>query len=217
MQGEISNPASTYHISLLLDESFDLVVRKVSSEIHKKFDTEFVVDGKEYLPHLTLYLFAAPIKNEKKIISKLKDIMKSYRPQPLNVRGLIVSWDGWLMIEFGKRSKLNNLHRSVVRNINPLRENTLRKKYNDGSKILIIPNKERNSLKKYGDRHAMQLFHPHVSLTKFEFIKDAYKCLPVYDGYFKNRTLEIAAIELVKDVEDGSGGLGKSLFKYNFK
>lgn len=206
---------STYHISFFVEESFNLLVRGISSEIYKKYNTKFVVDGKQYIPHLTLYLFSAPIQNQKKMIERLMKIAGNFKPPVLKVKGLILSFDGWLMIEIKNKSKLRRYHKVVVKNINSLREGVLRIKYRKAKEILTLPKEERIILKKYGDRHSMNLYNPHISITQFEDMEKAKKAFDEYKTYFQNKRVKIKSLGLVRDYT-GTGAVGKLLFSQKY-
>jgi len=207
---------STYHITFSVERRFNTLVRKVSSEIHKKYNTKFVVDGKEYNPHLTMYLFAAPIANQKKIISTLIKIAPEFKLSVLKVKKLFLSYDGWLMIYLDNKVKLGKYHETIIDRINPLREGVQRKKYRGVNKILQLPNDERLSLMKYGDRHAIKYYYPHLSLTKFDNLEDAEEALINYRKYFQKNTLKIVSLDLIRDIKDGSDGIGRLLYRYKY-
>lgn len=209
-------PTSTFHIYFRVDKDFNSKVERISSEISKNYNSEYGVFGKGYVPHLTLYLFAAPLKNTKKMIKEIKKIAQKIDPFVLLVDKLILSYDGWLMIDFKNSSKIAEYHRKVVNSINPLRDGILRKKYRKEKELSRHSEEEIEILKKYGDRHAMGSFHTHLSLAKIENMEDAKRALQNYKNSLVGESVGLISLDFVKVVGDESAGNGRLLFRYKF-
>ena len=45
---------STYHISFSVNKEFDKLIRHTSAIIQKEYKSKFVVDGKSYIPHMSM-------------------------------------------------------------------------------------------------------------------------------------------------------------------
>ncbi len=207
-------PTSTFHIYCNLDDRFDRTVKAVSRNIRREFNPKFVFDGVDYQPHLTIYLFAAPIRNQKLIVGGFAKVLEETSSIQMLTKNIFLSYDGWLMIEFKNIDMLKNIHRKTVGEINDLREGILRKKYRKSGAFDEMPADEEEVLKKYGDRHSMKLFNPHVSLAKFDTYEAGVDAKKKYEKTFKDMTVRISSVELVRTYES-IGGVGRVLCKKN--
>ena len=208
-------PSATFHLTLSVNDFFSRFAEKVSEEIFAKYDSDFKL-GEKYATHITLYLFSAPLKNIDKLIHVAEKIAELIKPKEMKLGKLILSHDGWLMVDLKTSGELHEYHKRTVEYFNPLREGLLRKKYRYGSHFASLKDFEKKSLRNYGDKHAMQLFHPHISIAHFDNITQAQKVYKKYRDSFVDKSIKITKMELVKVIGDESGGVGKILFKHQF-
>lgn len=207
--------SASFHIILEVDDKFTAKVEQVSSEIQKKYDSDFVV-GENYRTHATLYLFSAPIRNILQMKKKAKVLSKIVEPVEIKTGDLILSYDGWLMISIQNPKLMTKYHLECVKLFNPLREGLLREKYRNVDFLNLQPQKERESLLKFGDRHAGNLFHPHFSISHITNLNEAQVAYFEFKKRFKNDVTKIKSLKLVMERLNESGGIGKVFFKHDF-
>jgi len=207
---------STYHISFSVNEEFDKLIRHTSAKIQNEYKSKFAVDGKSYIPHMSMYLFAAPIVNQKEIIAQLNVIAEGIKLPTLSVNELFLSDDGWLMVYFDNAIDMRKIHKLIINKINPLRMGVLRKKYRSNKSILKLNKNDRLNLLKYGDRHVLKDFYPHMSLTKFDNMENAEEALKRYSKLFNKTVVKIVSLDLIRGIGSGSGAIGKVVYRYNF-
>ncbi len=206
------SPTSSFHLILNPDNKFGSYVTKFSNKITKNYPSTFILDNKEYKPHITLYLFSAPIKNIKKIIDKVKIFSHEIEEIEIKIDKLVLS-DGWIMIDLDNSGKLLKYHKTAIRLINSLREGVLREKYRAKKSIDTLKKSERAVLLKYGDKHSMEYFHPHTSLTHFEDLGLAKSVFEKFKNTKLPKKMKIKSLELIRTVGNESGGIGRVLFK----
>lgn len=209
--------ASTFHLSFLISEPVNSRIKKVAAQVKEQFNTEFVFDGIEYFPHLTLYLFAAPNKNKRSMVNEVKEFANTINPTNLIVKEMMLSLEGWLMLEFGNVKRMNEYHRDVVNRLNSHRESFLRKKYRTGNTFSKLIKSERVALKKYGDRHSMELFHPHVSIAKFDDVKEGQKALNKYKKVFNGEKVKVSLLEFAQGIEGVEEESQKNILLYKHR
>ena len=135
---------------------------EASKELHR-LGSVFTLDSRRYYPHLTLYMTEFPKKNLRQIKQLLHRIASQTRPfllRPATQR----SHRGYVDISFQRSRAVLQLHKTVVRTLNPLREWLIRPKDKRRFKELTLS--ERRSLKCYGYNRALFGFIPHLTLTK---------------------------------------------------
>lgn len=210
-----TKPSSTYHFFFEVDKKFGIEVSNLSKKIFEKYHSKFII-GENYVPHFTLYLFSAPIRNTKQIIEEVRKISEKITHEITLTSDIMeLSNDGWLMIGVKEKASLSRFHSEALNHINQLREGFLRKKYRQQSYVDSLPEAEKSSLLRYGDKHAMKLFHPHVSLAEFTDLDKAKIVFTRYKDFFLDHKVTLTSLELVREYNEGTGGIGKILFKKN--
>ena len=127
-----------------------------------------------------------------------------------------MSDDGWLMVYFDNAIDMRKIHKLIINKINPLRMGVLRKKYRSNKSILKLNKNDRLNLLKYGDRHVLKDFYPHMSLTKFDNMENAEEALKRYSKLFNKTVVKIVSLDLIRGIGSGSGAIGKVVYRYNF-
>lgn len=211
-----SYPTLTLHIYLTLDKKFGKRVSELSGKIAKKYSSNFEV-GKNYLPHITLYLFSAPRRNKNKMIEMMEHLSSFFHAATFTAGELVLSKDGWLMIEITDKKELLKFHKKTVALFNDLREGILRSKYRAPGVLDNISPLERKSLLKYGDKHAMTLFNPHISIAEFSDMDHAKRAHNEYVNHFYGEKFTIEKIVLISGSQLETGGIGKILYNRKLK
>ncbi|MBI4176027.1 MAG: 2'-5' RNA ligase family protein [Candidatus Aenigmarchaeota archaeon] len=138
----------------------------------KKYGVFFTLDGEHYYPHITLYVTEFPVKNIEKIKQTLERMASETKPFKVEPEKYRQNRRGWIDVSYRRTGEVLNLHKEVIRLLNPLREGLVRQKYAEQTSKLSY-NKQMN-LAKYGFPLAFSLYVPHMSFTRF---KDTHKRL----------------------------------------
>lgn len=125
----------------------------------------FVLDGKNYFPHVTLYMTEFPTKNLSKIKKALRHIIHGTHSFSLRAEKYQHHSDGYLDVHFSKNRALRLLHKNIVHALNPLRDGLMRPK--DRKRLSGFTKTQQRNLLQYGYRDALRLFKPHLTFTKF--------------------------------------------------
>lgn len=133
------------------------------SQLLKEDGGLFMLDDKHYYPHVTLYMTEFPAKNLGRIKQLLQRIASKTRPFSMrpDVQRL---HRGYVDISFRRTREVVQLHSSVVRTLNPLREGLMRSK--DRRRLKGLTLREQRSLRRYGYNRALSGFIPHLTFTK---------------------------------------------------
>ena len=99
----------------------------VSKKLKKKGGL-FVLDGKNYFPHLTIYMTEFPIKNVSKIRKILRNVAAKTKPFRATSLKYRQSADGYIDVDFKKSREIKGLQKKTIALLDPLRECLLRSK-----------------------------------------------------------------------------------------
>jgi hypothetical protein len=155
----------------------------ISKKLKKK-KASFVLDGKNYFPHITLYMAEFPLKNiikARKLLKQFAIKTKQFEMKPLKCRQ---SKGGYIDIEYRKSKQIKELHRNVIKLLNPLREGLL--KESDKEWISKSSKIQQKNIKLFGYSDVGSEFFPHLTFTKLEkFNKSAILGINKSDFSFK--------------------------------
>lgn len=201
----------TYSILFDLDEKSDKFFKKLSKDLKKDFETEITFEGERYYPHITLYIFSAPLRNSKRIIETVRLLSSDIKSLDLKVKDLILSRGKWVIVVLREVETMRKYHELSVKLINPLRENTVRRKYRNMKFVKLLLENEQKNLVKYGDSHVFDLFFPHVSLAKVPFPIEVNKIIGKYKAKIIGKKIKTISLSLIRDI----GGInGRSIVLY---
>ena len=161
-------------VVLLPQKALNRQLGGLVSKIGKNIPLAIAVDGNKLLPHISLLHIEAGLKKIPKILKVLEDLT-------LNTKGLELQFGkknmaagvfkSFFQITIRPNQKLFALHKSIVKNISPLRQG-----------MVLIPPKsptplQKRYLKKYGVGNVLEFFSPHFTLGKIKNANDTKKLL----------------------------------------
>jgi len=126
----------------------------------------FVLDGKNYFPHITLYMTEFPLKNVVKVRKLLKQFAVKTKPFEISSSKYRQNTDGYIDVDYKKSKNINELQKKIIKLLNPLREGQMGQK--DKARISEMTKAEQKNLKLYGYRSVGAKFFPHLTFSKLE-------------------------------------------------
>lgn len=179
-----------------------------SVKYQNNHNSPFVVDGKKYFPHLSLYLFTVPSTNRSKLLPLANKLAKTIKPFKAKIAQVTASENGLVMLEFEKVAELDNAHQIAVSLFNPIRKHTLRLKYNDKNYFASLPKKDQALLNKFGHKYVYQNYHPHISVTLLKDPKVRQEATKELESLFVGKTTETTSLVVTEDDYQTSGTIG---------
>ncbi len=137
----------------------------VSKKLKKKKGL-FVLDGKNYFPHITIYMTQFPVKNVQKVRKILRDLTAKTKPFCVTSLKYRQSGDGYIDVDYKKSKEIKDLQKKMIAFLNPLREGLLRPE--DEVSMSGLDKAQRRNIKHYGYRSVGTEFFPHITFTKLE-------------------------------------------------
>lgn len=147
---------------------------ELSQELSKMGKVSFILDGRNFHPHVTCYSPEFPAKNLDKITARLEALSKEYRAFENQLEGLKQTWEdpGGVEVKLQRSKHIDELHRKIIKELNPLREGRLREKYRHSDYPLKFPEERRELMTrmmiKVGYPRVLDAYNPHISITRFE-------------------------------------------------
>lgn len=132
----------------------------------KKGGGLFILDHKNYFPHITLYMAEFPIKNVPKIKKLLNEFTTETKPFQINSLKYRQDKDGYIDINYSKSKNIDKLQKKIITILNPLRDGLIRPK--DEARMNEYNKAQQCNIKRYGYRSIGVNFFPHLTLTKLE-------------------------------------------------
>ena len=154
----------SYNVVLLLPEGISKEAIRLSELVAKSFLVEFVLDGKTRYPHLTLYQLEVPDKNLAIVNKQLSNIFKSTITAKFD--HYFGAQNGFLSWSCLRSRNLFDLHKEIVKSLNPIREGLLlpleKLKYN------FLTDQHYLQIEKFGSSGLFEYFHPHITITRLK-------------------------------------------------
>ena len=149
----------------------DIMVRDyaitLSQQIAKQHEVSFVLDGKNFYPHVSLYQAAYPDKNLPRIEKQMAAVAHSSKKFSLRIKGCSTLW-GFIFLDAVLNIPLQELHESIVSSLNDLREGMLMDSVKDMLSSSDVSEKMKNSIRAYGSPLAMETYIPHITLCRLK-------------------------------------------------
>ena len=154
----------SYNVVLLLPEGISKEAIRLSELVAKNFLVEFVLDGKTCYPHLTLYQLEVPDKNLAIVNKQLSNIFKSTITAKFD--HYFGAQNGFLSWSCLRSRNLFDLHKEIVKSLNPIREGLLlpleKLKYN------FLTDQHYLQIEKFGSSGLFGYFRPHITITRLK-------------------------------------------------
>jgi 2'-5' RNA ligase len=163
------------------------------SKTFKKKGSSFVLDGKNYFPHITIYMTEFPLKNIPVIKKLLKEFVLGLKSFQITASGYRQNKDGYIDVSYKKTKSIKELQKKLITLLNPLREGRLRSK--DKEKMKEYRRSHQKKIKLYGYRSVGAEFYPHLTFTKLEQFNES--ALPkIKEGSFSFKVNKIGLFYL---------------------
>jgi|CXWK01.1.fsa_nt_gi 2'-5' RNA ligase len=131
----------------------------------------FVLDNKNYYPHISIYMTEFPVKNIpeiRKILREFSTTVKPFRLMSLEYRQ---SKDGFIDVDYIKSNEVVDLQNKIISLLNPLREGLIRPK--DKARLSEMGENQQSNINQYGYRGVGLDFFPHITFTKLDKFSDS--------------------------------------------
>jgi 2'-5' RNA ligase len=155
-----SNP---YDVVLLPDQEIAKKAMELSSSV-SKHGTFFTLDGKNYFPHLSLYMIQLTESGLQESRELLSVIASSTNALTATACQYHYSHE-YLDVEYVKTKEMEELQKNIIERLNPLRDG-LRER--DKERIKTASGEELDNILKYGYRSIGSQFAPHLTFTRFK-------------------------------------------------
>jgi 2'-5' RNA ligase len=155
-----------FNIALIPNKELFEYAIKISNNLSKLGKYLFILDGKNYFPHITVYSPEFPKRNLNKIIKNVEKVSKNFKPFQIKFTECKFV-DDYAGIDVQSSKQIYSLHEKIIDCLNSLREGVLRDKYKNKDVLINFTKKQINNIEKYGYPDVKELYIPHLSLIRF--------------------------------------------------
>ncbi|KKQ12735.1 MAG: hypothetical protein US30_C0017G0001 [Candidatus Moranbacteria bacterium GW2011_GWF2_36_839] len=143
-------------------------VAKLSKEISEKEKAYFILDNKNFYPHITIYTSEYPNCNIKKILDKVEKISKKLSGVKFKFKKIDDDY-GYVGVVMHRSKEIRKIHEIIISELNPLREGHIREKFHNSD----LSKEEKENIQKYGYPNLINLYSPHITITRLKNEKNA--------------------------------------------
>ena len=166
---------------------------KLSQSIADKYSHEFVLDGKNFYPHITVYSPLYPEKNLKKVVNKVGCFIDDFEVINLKIKK-IKAGQAYIGVEFEYTDEIKKFHELIVKKLNPLREGNYKSEYDVSDYRMKISEEKKKNIAKYGYPNAMTLYRPHMTIIRLKNEAEAKKVASKINWKIKNFKTDAIAV-----------------------
>lgn len=155
----------SYNIVLLPDIAIEKTACAASQQLAQVEQTQFVLDAKQFFPHITLYQAAYPEKSLDTIIAALDKSIGQFNALNITLNS-VSNYNEFIFWNAEISPELRALHEQCIQLLNPLRKGVLSE---DNTKALEDPrigDAEKEAIRECGYLLAHNQFQPHITITK---------------------------------------------------
>lgn len=146
------------------------VLKKVivlSQALGSQHEAEFILDGKNFYPHITVYSPLYPERNIDKIVAAVSELAGNYPAMEFKYIK-VLSNQGFIGLEYEYTKGIKEFHEAVVRALNPLREGYHKPKYDTHDYRMKISEEKKQNIAEFGYPNVMSLYHSHLSIIRLK-------------------------------------------------
>lgn len=170
-----TEPMSSLNIVLLPDKIVHGKAVLSSTRLSRNFDTEFALDSRLFRPHITLYQGYFPDRNIKELFESLRKFPAWGEDAKVVMNDFQISHGTFIFWNAVKSPFLKELHEMIVESANLLREGNIAP--NTQAMMDSLPENEVEMVKKTGSILNLELFNPHITLTRLKNAADASRAM----------------------------------------
>lgn len=153
--------SNSLNIVLLPDENATQIAIDLSKELSKKTKTNFILNGNDLIPHLTIYQAEFPVANTENVINQVDDLVQKINPFTLDMGGFSHTPEGNIWWNSIFIEPMATLQKEVVNRCNSLRDGLLLPGLNE---LKDKGTDYKNEIEKYGSLWLFNRYIPHISL-----------------------------------------------------
>ena len=138
---------------------------ELSKAISSSAEAYFVLDGINFYPHITIYPPEYPEGSITEVLEAVEKTSGSLNSLKFKFKN-IDSGQGYLGVAFEHSEEIQQTHEKIVSALNPLREGRVRDKYVEY--YMEFNSGQLQNIEKYGYPGAMDLYNPHLTITRLK-------------------------------------------------
>lgn len=127
----------------------------------------FVLDGTNYYPHITVYSIECLEENLDNIFQALEELLPELEKIKLVFTDVRRNHN-FVGVHFSLSQEAINFQEKIIEKINPLRGGKIRDKFIALSQTADLPEEKRENILKYGRPDVMNLYEPHLTISRLE-------------------------------------------------
>ena len=162
------------NIAIIPLEEVAIAAIELSQELSKLGKASIILDGRDFHPHVTCYSPEFPTKNFNQIVELLSKLAEETKSFENKLDGFVPTPEdtGTVEVKLKKSKEIDELHREIIKELDPLREGHLREKYRRPDFPLKFPEDRRELMtkimKEVGYPRVLDAYGPHISIIRFE-------------------------------------------------
>ncbi len=153
------------NIILVVDDRFRKKALELAGKIGVGEEEVFHIDDNNYFSHVTVYSPEFPESNITEVVKVVGGFARNTKKFNLVATGFSAE-DGFVIVDFERSDRIEELHGTIVQMLNPLREGRIGEKYLKGIKEGKYSVESVDMIENYGYPNVLKLYRPHLTLGR---------------------------------------------------
>lgn len=189
------------NIVILPDEETKSYAIECSEAVAASYQTNFILDGQQYYPHITLYQAAYPSDVQPRMEQTLASLARAIQPFDVTL-DRFETLMGFIFYAVRKDEQLYALHEQTLTAFNNLRQGALIPDDRNRLEEPHVPGNIKDSIRTYGYALAKDLYSPHITITRLTDFDDTDQASHILDA--TPHTFTVRSIHLSDVGHDGT-------------
>ncbi len=164
------------NIAILPNEEIRNQSIALSNKLSSVVDSHFVLDGKNFHPHFTVYQAHYPASNLDKLRTAVREVAQSLTGLEITMSNYKISHETFVFWSCDKTEELIHVQTEVIAIANPLREGLILPHLADMSDLSA---EDKKDIRDYGSILIGPRYDPHITITRIKNPQDADKAVDV--------------------------------------
>ncbi len=165
----------TLNIAILPSNNTAMEAIGMSKKVENEIESEFILDNRKVLPHITVYQAQYPNKNVE-LLKKLVQDLSQGESFEVNLDVIEVSHETFLFWKCDTANVLRELQERAIKIANPLREGLIPAQF---ANVAGLSEGDKYDIKTFGALLIGSRYEPHITITRLKRKEDAEKAMRI--------------------------------------
>lgn len=171
-----TNKTASFNIAIIPDKMTSQIAIQMSEKVDKDVDSEFVLNPKNFFPHITVYQAHFPLDSIPELKRRLSLFVSSVDSFIISLCNFKTTYETFIFWLADRSNGLVNLHEKIVELANPLRRGLVLPHLKS---VTSLSQEDKNDISKFGSLLIGSRYSPHITITRVRNARDNQQAMKI--------------------------------------